>query len=58
MERKYICFYDNGVSYNCEFTFYSKHRANSKANYLDAEKYANKVGIKDINKIHFTQLSY
>lgn len=37
MERKYLCRADDGHDF-FEFEFYSKHRANSKANYEDAKK--------------------
>ena len=35
MERKYLCRADDGHDF-FEFEFYSKHRANSKANHEDA----------------------
>ena len=51
MERKYEAYADNGHDY-FTFEFYSKHRANSKANIEDAKReYRHKHGrsIKVIN---------
>lgn len=58
--RCYIAFYDDGHDYG-EFTFYSSHRANSKANYGDAKKEAqHKFGFKRARcmNITHTQLDY
>lgn len=40
-EKRYSAFYDNGHDFG-EFTFYSSHRANSKANLADARREAAK----------------
>ena len=58
-EREYIAFCDDGHDYS-EFTFYSFHRAGSKANLADAKRtqerrYGYKFATR--NKIYKTQLA-